>query len=323
MSISRDDVVDAYRSILSRDPESESVIAHYMKTPDVETLNLILTNSPEYISKPRIIGSKIYHRVSVMDVLMDFVGCKDDLYAQNIPLHVAQLGGFAKLAKSICPKDGICLDIGANIGLTTSILSQIAPDGQVISFEPSPKNFEYLQENVKQNNLQNCQLNNMGIGDSNTSLSFHENTQGSACHIVTKNHMCNQSTPSITIPIVSLDRFLQNKKVDFIKIDVEGFEQDVLLGMDDTIKQFNPTIYMEFNSYCLIAFKNSCPRQLVDIIRDKFSYCFCMKDNLYSRILTDIEWMEFLHNNLVLHGCVDDLILTNDEDIAKAVIEIH
>ena len=68
----------------------------------------------------------------------------------------------------------------------------------------------------------------------------------------------------ILLAIFALDR------VDFIKIDVEGFEQDVLQGMPVTVNRFAPFIFIEFNSFALTQFRNVSPRSVLEYLRYHF-----------------------------------------------------
>lgn len=128
----------------------------------------------------------------------------------------------------------------------------------------------------------------------------------------------NSSRKSIDVNQVSIDDWTRKNNIenlDFVKIDVEGFEYEVITGMKKSIKKFDPIVFIEFNSWTTIAFRNMNPRFLLDFLISNFSYVYSVnKENAeLVRILGEESKLSFLHNNLVLHGCVDDLMLSNSD----------
>jgi len=120
----------------------------------------------------------------------------------------------------------VAFDIGANIGyLSLYLRSRIGPDGQLHSFEPEPENFAELYANLRRNNLDNCHAVQAAVGaqEGTLTLTTGRNGQGP-----------EDGTPGLCVPVVTLDGFIAKHgvpRVDFVKIDVEGFELDVLTGM--------------------------------------------------------------------------------------------
>ena len=101
-------------------------------------------------------------------------------------------------------------------------------------------------------------------------------------------------------------------RVDFVKIDVEGAELDVLAGAVETMARFRPKVIMEFNSYALVHIREIIPRRaLADICRvfDDMYYFQDRTGYLIPLAKTESDLEMFLHNNL-LNGCVDDLLCT-------------
>jgi FkbM family methyltransferase len=126
----------------------------------------------------------------------------------------------------------------------------------------------------------------------------------------------------INVNQVSIDDWTRENNIenlDFVKIDVEGFEYEVITGMKKSIKKFDPIVFIEFNSWTTIAFRNMNPRFLLDFLISNFSYVYSVnKENAeLVRISGEESKLSFLHNNLVLHGCVDDLMLSNSDLISN------
>lgn len=134
------------------------------------------------------------------------------------------------------------LDIGANIGSYT-ILSASEVGAQTISFEPIPATFNILEENIKVNQIEHLvELKNNGVGSENGVIRF---TSG----LDTVNHVASASDKdTVEVNVVTIDSEVQITKPCLIKIDVEGFETEVINGMTNTLKTENvKAIIIELN----------------------------------------------------------------------------
>jgi len=145
---------------------------------------------------------------------------------------------------------GIFVDVGANIGKYTVIVGKaLKNNGKVISFEPMPENFEILKKNIKLNKINNVFTFECGLGDKEEKLDLYldEVGVGGGAHSLVKDNP-NTTNNKIKITIRKLDNIVKELKlnrVDLIKIDVEGFESNVLIGAIDTLKKYHPKIIFE------------------------------------------------------------------------------
>ena len=173
----------------------------------------------------------------------------------------------------------IVVDIGANIGFFTLIMANgVKKEGKVFSFEPELENYKLLSKNVKENNLQNIILENKAVGNKNGSTEMYlaskeNNIYSQSMHRIFSSKIVSQNSTPITIKIIKLDDFFEKldliKKIDLIKIDVEGAEFDVLKGMDkilDSNKDLK--IIMEFSLENLQDF-GSKPDEVLDFLLKK------------------------------------------------------
>ena len=149
--------------------------------------------------------------------------------------------------KKYVKKNMVCLDVGANIGYYSTLFSNlIGNDGKIISIEPSPVNFQYLEQNLELQNLKNFILLNIACGDSNKHVDFHLNQSGNKSKIVSDEN----SDDIISVEVKTLDELSQDLKleqIDYLKIDVEGYEWEFINGAKKTIENFKPTIQIEFH----------------------------------------------------------------------------
>lgn len=208
--------------------------------------------------------------------------------------------------------EGVVLDVGANIGTTSAIFSQHVPEGQVYAFEPGPNAFAALEANIAANGLSNVKPINLAVCAKPGTVRFVENSAYG--HITADGS--GSDVASGTIDDFVASRAL--KRVDLIKIDVEGFERDVLAGAAETIEKFAPVIYMEFNLWCLLAFAKSDPIEFAESLVRKFRFVFAI-DALQPEKARRIEAGQaarFVHDRLVGNGCIEDLIATNDARVA-------
>lgn len=147
------------------------------------------------------------------------------------------------------PREGVVLDIGAQIGLMTKLFADlVGPHGNVYAFEPTPLTFRYLQMTIAINEVSDrVSANNVAISEKTETCLFNV----SEFDIDASNSLMNtqglRRTRAISVQTISIDEFITNnqvKKVDFIKIDVEGAELKVLLGARATISMHKPAIQL-------------------------------------------------------------------------------
>jgi FkbM family methyltransferase len=151
------------------------------------------------------------------------------------------------LKKQIKPGD-VVLDIGANIGFYASILSELAGQkGEVHCFEPDPKNFARLKEAC--GGMKNIFLNNKAVGSETGILTFYTSDELNVDH---RTYKPESYESKFEVPAVSMDDYLAGKKVDFIKMDIQGFEIAAIKGMNATLKNNSPVkLLTEFWPYGL------------------------------------------------------------------------
>ena len=130
------------------------------------------------------------------------------------------------------------LDLGANIGFYSQIFSQIVgPSGKIECFEPDVINYKHLKNRVHK--LKNVTINQMAISETNTPLKIFTSNRLNVDH---RTYPVDDYDEVYTVPATSIDNYVDNRfTVDFIKMDLQGFEYHALKGMQKTISK-NPTL---------------------------------------------------------------------------------
>jgi FkbM family methyltransferase len=150
--------------------------------------------------------------------------------------------------KRVIKPDMVVLDIGANIGYFALIQARIAK--KVIALEPDPDNFKALQNNINLNGYTNMKIHNIAAGSKDGKIGFHIGTVSNWRRIATKNHKDN----IIEVPIRIMDNFLKDigqKEIDYIRMDTEGYELDILKGLKNTLANNKLGLFIETHRYLL------------------------------------------------------------------------
>ncbi|MDP3645460.1 MAG: FkbM family methyltransferase [bacterium] len=136
------------------------------------------------------------------------------------------------VTRLIRPTDTV-IDIGANIGYFTVLFCDVAREGTVHSFEPSPKTCSFLRKNIESNGFKNAHVYEMAVGDrdGHAQIFINEYNKGD-----------NRLYPSfgakgVDIRVAMLDSVIPpDTKVDFIKMDTQGYEVYALRGMRRVVR---------------------------------------------------------------------------------------
>ena len=137
------------------------------------------------------------------------------------------------------PSNALIIDCGSNIGLSVMYLKKIAPDARIIAFEPDEANYEILQKNIESNQLNQVEVHKAAVWTENTELSFL--VTGSMGSTIATNSDKN----TVKVKALRLKDFLQ-QKVDFLKIDIEGAEYQVIKDISEDLKNVN-SMFLEYH----------------------------------------------------------------------------
>ena len=141
-------------------------------------------------------------------------------------------------------KDGnVIFDIGGNVGLHSSYFAKHFNNTRVVTFEPLPENAAYLRKLISLNKIANIQLIEKAVGTKTGTVYFDRDKNNHQGHI-------SAEPSNLSVQVTTLDEFISTNNIspNFIKIDVEGFEADVLDGFKNKIGDSLPFLIIEIHS---------------------------------------------------------------------------
>ncbi len=234
-------------------------------------------------------------------------------YAAQI--SVGKLSHHIAIAEKLITPSATVLDVGANIGVTALLMAQYATHGSVHAFEPHPKTYSQLLANIARNGSGIINAYPYGLGEKHhRSLFRDEDRYNSGNAQISDGSTASSAFNTIEVEIRrSADVLSTLPSVDFMKIDVEGYEIDVLRGCGDRLNSV-AAVFMEFNPWCLTMYRRMLPEDAIEEICKTFRYVIPLGAHP-KPIHSDQEKMRFLHEAMVAKS-MSDLVCTNHEDIA-------
>ncbi len=180
----------------------------------------------------RVVGTNktLYYEIAQH---LTFLFRKKIDYEKNIQLEL----------KKHIKHDSLIFDIGSNVGQYMLLFSSWANEGKIISVEPDPKNFAFAQFNKTINKLSNVEILNTGIGSEEHSAVLYSDSETGGRRSSFKKNFVGSTFNGVknTILITKFSSLVKNYGVpNFVKIDVEGFEDRVIrgIGIPDTKTTF-------------------------------------------------------------------------------------
>ena len=213
-----------------------------------------------------------------------------------------------------CVKPGnIVVDVGAHYGFFSLLMHKIVgKNGNVYSFEPTPSTYKVLKTNSK---LKNISSYNQAIWEKNENLYINDYGQSNSAFNSLKGsrdkNFNQMKIKKVKVKGISLDYFFEKNKItpNFIKIDAESAEKEVILGLNKTIKMYKPELCIELGD---LNIDNTVKSK--DIINKLMSFDYI-----------PIEWNR---DKLIFHEVKDNykycnLLFINKEKISNYKISEH
>lgn len=144
-------------------------------------------------------------------------------------------------------ENDLIIDIGAHIGMFSILAGKFAPKGKVYAFEPSEENFNLLKENIELNKMENVVPINKAIAKESGIREFALSPDDPAGHAIPYEETNRQK---IKVQTINLDDFVKENninKIDFLKMDCEGAEYEILFNCSSETLQKIGKISMEYH----------------------------------------------------------------------------
>lgn len=243
----KEDILSCFRLLLGRDPNPEERAGHFARVG--EPLHSVVAS---YLSSAEFDRQAL---ITVKDderpTFGEFNGLQIAAYEDDLLIGKHVLAGVYEpevqgIVKAHLKPGMTFLDVGANIGTFSLVASKIVgPTGTVVAIEPNVNNVKLLEISRLLNGFNNMEIHAVAADEKARLLTYNNSYSNG-----------NTSEPDIDIgillrstmvPAFSIDSILNGRKVDFIKIDIEGFEYNALRGASIALKD-RPMIVSEFSA---------------------------------------------------------------------------
>lgn len=237
----------------------------------------------------------------------DFVVESDDTYLTSIGREFEP--AMVELFKCLIQPDMVVMDIGGNIGLTSLLFSTLASEVHV--FEPSPSTHAILKRNLGSGNAANVVAYNLGLAAEagEAMITRADNNRSGAFVSEFATRITGHVSESITLD--TLDSVCNQRGIhpDFLKIDVEGFEEAVLRGGKEIMERMKPLAVMELNHGCLNILHRKTVPDYVDFLRGVFPHLYAVDtDNARIRDMHDESQAYSVMHEHVMHNRYPNLV---------------
>ena len=263
--------------------------------------------------------------VQLLGERMMLSGSDHDAYFEDLEGDRGLVRSVIEGVLPFVPADGVCIDVGASLGLYSIALSRRFPGLQVYAVEPVPDTFQHLERNLAANAPSCVALQHAcGAKDESARIQFvsrfsagsHFSVEGSLAGVETSG---DQAVEVSVRTLDSIARQLQLPRVDLIKIDVEGFELDVLEGASDVLKKWQPITQIEFNSWTFMSHRRLLPQDVIEKISATFPYVYVHEryGARLAKISLPVDQQSLMYATVV-HGGVDNLLCAFSELVPDA-----
>lgn len=323
-------------------PEEEEVAATLLLCPTGVALREVFLDSPAYAAMrdgheppaPVQVPPKPAPPPGEAEVMLDgrrlrIRGQEGDAYWRALRHGVVEssVTSLLRVTRAHLAGGGqgaVLMDVGANIGLASLAMAQAAPGHAVLlAVEPSAANAGHLRHNLAANGLPRARVEEMALGARAGEAEFMADASNSATgHLVAREGAAAGAGSTATrVPVQRLDRLLADhgcERLDVLKVDVEGGENEVLAGAGDLLWRYRTLVHIEFNLWTIMAMAGANPRRVLENWAAAFPHIVAFDDDGNPAPLKDkalLMW--FLYVTTTKRGGMGDLVLCHDLEWLK------
>jgi FkbM family methyltransferase len=269
MKVTTDDVRCAYRLLLGREPDAEGLVHHldfaarHSLSPDSVARIIMASdefrsrnNKPTKLREIQIGGVKIYPWDGDR-LIGDSLTAAGDYEPSVLPVFLSSLRQGDRV-----------LDVGANIGIFTLLAAKrVGAEGRIYAFEPIARNVQSICAGIMANGFDNVSLIPVAASDRQGAVAMHRNDDSSNGIVDVRAAMAGHADMAPTNRIDSL--LCGIKRLDVIKIDIEGYEPCAWKGIRSLVERFRPLIFSEFSP---VAIRNTLAVDAEGYLQDLFEF---------------------------------------------------
>jgi FkbM family methyltransferase len=184
------------------------------------------------------------------------------------------------ILQKLVTDNSCCVDVGSHLGSFLNLLTELAPNGRHIAFEPITSKNIWLKKRFPK-----AEVFPFAVADKSGTATFEEDLTNSGYSGLQQLVRQSDQISAYEVQICRLDDVLPGKgRIDLIKLDVEGGEFAALQGARKTIKTWRPCLIFECGSEYFLSERKLSRKDLYDLIVQDLDYeIFCFGDLLYDK----------------------------------------
>lgn len=267
---------------------------YFLTNPLAEYLLIKLANHMPFFKKV-FPDNTHYPKYSMRSVIRGGLSFRLDIsdYQEYLVYFNLDIDSSKGVIKYLSRGEGLILDIGANIGQTSLWMANELKleEVEIIAVEPYPSTFQKLTYNINLNHFRNITPINIAFGNSDSKLLMEGCSSNSGAFRVNSNI---KNGDFIEVSQTTLDNYFKDDKrhIKFIKIDVEGFEYNVIKGGEYTIKKYHPTLFIEIDNENLKS-QNSTALDLLVLLKN-YGYNSILKSDTLTEVqMNELDYCHF------------------------------
>ncbi|HEV2984598.1 MAG TPA: FkbM family methyltransferase [Vicinamibacterales bacterium] len=276
--LTREHVIWAYRLLLDRDPESESVIGPKLAgSRDTRELRHHLMTSAEFQAKNQDYAHANDRTVIIKELdgqgsVRLFVDLADHVIGLNIVRDQYETAEI-RFVRSLLRPGEVAVDVGAHIGFfTMHMAAAVGPTGRVYAFEPFKAIADLTERSIAENRFGDrvvFERAAVGASSGRARLTYPRETLNSGgAYLLREGAAALSGNLETQVPLVALDDLKLARPVRFLKMDVEGAEPQVVRGAVRLLQEDRPVILSELHPTQLERASGTTAEQFLASLRD-------------------------------------------------------
>lgn len=159
-------------------------------------------------------------------------------YTQFMMFHYPYEPEISSFIRKKVKKNDFVIEVGCHIGFFTCLIASIIDKGHLLGFEPNSDNYNLLKNNINLNNFKNVSLMKVALSNKNKQTKLHLNKFNEGGHSISDNINQKKFSSYELIKSKKLDDYMKiiRSEIKLIKIDAEGHEDQILIGMKKILK---------------------------------------------------------------------------------------